>query len=601
MNRKIKNLLIILAIIIVGGLSFFTMKSAKNSISNNSNMMMEKVDNSEMGTPPPKPDGDNNTSSQDQANEQNGQMGTPPSKPDGDNNSNDNMPEAPNVEMPDNMQNEQNTKISAGYYVTFTAEALVISILIAYLIMSNFSKKTIKETFNKGGKIAVYTIIVVVLTAGLTFSQIYVTNNVLQASTSGQTQNDNNMQGPGGEMNSNSNVNYTATKEITEDTTLNSGEFTSTTANENGLLVNGDVDVTLSNITVDKSGDSDGGDTSNFYGNNSAILAKSGANLTLKNITVTTNASGANGVFSYGGSATTNNSSSDGTTVNISDSTITTTGDNAGGIMTTGGGKTVATNLTINTSGTSSAAIRTDRGGGTVTVNKGTYTTTGNGSPTIYSTADITVSDATLVAKASEGVVIEGANSVTLNNCDLTDSNTKLNGQSTTYKNIFLYQSMSGDASNGTATFTAKDSNITTNNGDSFYITNTTATINLTNNTIVNNDSDGNFLRAQKDSWGTSGSNGGNVTLVMNNQKATGNIVIDSISTLDMTMDSDSYYEGTINGDNTAKCIALKLDSSSKIKLTGNSYVSSLEDSDSSYSNIDFNGYKLYVNGTAIN
>ena len=52
---------------------------------------------------------------------------------------------------------------------------------------------------------------------------------------------------------------------------------------------------------------------------------------------------------------------------------------------------------TLNTSGTSSAAIRTDRGGGTVTVNKGTYTTTGKGSPTIYSTADIKVSDATLI------------------------------------------------------------------------------------------------------------------------------------------------------------------------------------------------------------
>ena len=615
MNRKIKNLLIILAIIVVGCLSFFTMKSAKNSISSNnkSNMMMGGGASSEMGTPPSKPDGDNSSNNQgQQQNGQSGQMSTPPSKPDGDNSSNnqgqpndntgkpDDIPEAPNGQMPDDMKNKQNTKISTGYYVAFIAEALVISVLITYLVMSNFSKKTMKETFNKGGKIAIYTVIVIVLTVGLTFSQIYVTNNVLQASTNNETQN-NNMQGPGGGMNSNSNVTYTATKEITEDTTLNSGKYASTTANENGLLVNGDVDATLSNITVDKSGDSDGGDTSNFYGNNSAILAKSGANLTLKNITVTTNASGANGVFSYGGSATTNNSSSDGTTVNISDSKITTTGDNAGGIMTTGGGKTVATNLTINTSGTSSAAIRTDRGGGTVTVNKGTYTTTGNGSPTIYSTADITVSDATLVAKASEGVVIEGANSVTLNNCDLTDSNTKLNGQSTTYKNIFLYQSMSGDASNGTATFTAKDSNITTNNGDSFYITNTTATINLTNNTIVNNDSTGNFLRAQKDSWGTSGSNGGKVTLVMNNQKATGNIVIDSISTLDMTMNTGSYYEGTINGDNTAKSITLKLDSSSKIKLTGDSYVSSLEDSDSSYSNIDFNGYKLYVNGTAIN
>lgn len=38
----------------------------------------------------------------------------------------------------------------------------------------------------------------------------------------------------------------------------------------------------------------------------------------------------------------------------------------------------------------------------------------------------------------------------------------------------------------------------------------------------------------------------------MNSQKATGNIVIDPISTLDMTMNTGSYYEETINGDNTA-------------------------------------------------
>ena len=260
-----------------------------------------------------------------------------------------------------------------------------------------------------------------------------------------------------------------------------------------------------------------------------------------------------------------------------------------------------ASNLTVNTSGISSAAIRTDRGGGIVTVDGGTYTTTGSGSPTIYSTADVTVSNSKLIANASEGIVIEGKNSVTINNCDLTDSNTKLNGQSTTYKNIFLYQSMSGDAANGESEFTANNSTITTNKGDSFYVTNTNAIINLSNNKIINNDSTGNFLRAQKDSWGNSGSNGGIVTLIMTNQNATGNIVIDSISTLDMTMKSNSYYEGIINGDNSAKSIKLTLDATSKIKLTGDSYVTALEDSDASYSNIDFNGYKLYVNGTAIN
>jgi hypothetical protein len=269
--------------------------------------------------------------------------------------------------------------------------------------------------------------------------------------------------------------------------------------------------------------------------------------------------------------------------------------------MTTGGGTMKASNLTVTTAGTSSAAIRSDRGGGTVTVDGGTYTTTGQGSPTIYSTADITVSNADLIAKLSEGIVIEGKNSVTINNCNLTDSNTKLNGQSTTYKNIFLYQSMSGDAANGISEFTAKNSNIATNKGDTFYITNTTSTINLTNNTIINNDSTGNFLRAQKDSWGNSGSNGGIVTLIMSNQEAVGNIVIDSISTLDMTMKENSIYEGTINGENSAKSISLKLDATSKITLTGDSYITELEDSDESYSNINFNGYKLYVNGTAIN
>lgn len=344
-----------------------------------------------------------------------------------------------------------------------------------------------------------------------------------------------------------------------------------------------------------------GGDSTSFYGNNSAVLAKDKATLTLDNLTITTNADGANGVFSYGGSATTNNSKSDGTTVNISNSKITTTGDNAGGIMTTGGGIMNANNLTINTSGTSSAAIRTDRGGGEVIVDGGTYITKGQGSPTIYSTANVSVKNAILTATASEGIVIEGKNSVTIDNCDLTDTNNKLNGNSTTYKNIFLYQSMSGDVATGNATFTAANSNIITNKGDTLYVTNTTATINLTNNKITNNDITGNFLRIQKDSWGNTGSNGGDVTLNLTNQKVTGNIVVDSISKLTMTLKTSSSYEGAINSDNSAKEINLTLDKSSTIKLTKDSYVTSLENEDTENSNIDFNGYKLYVNGKAIN
>lgn len=398
-------------------------------------------------------------------------------------------------------------------------------------------------------------------------------------------------------MNNNSSIAYSAVKEITTDENITDEEYKSTNADENAVLLSGNITSTLSGITIQKTGDSDGGDNTSFYGTNSAVLAKSGANVTIQNATITTDATGANGVFSYGGSATTSNSSSDGTTVNISDSKITTTKDNSGGIMTTGGGIMNATNLTVLTSGTSSAAIRSDRGGGTVNVDKGTYKTTGKGSPAVYSTADITVKNATLTSLASEGLIIEGKNKITIENVQLTDTNNTLNGQSTTYKNIFIYQSMSGDADAGTAEFSSKDSTIVTNKGDSIYVTNTKASIILENNEFINNDSSGNFLRIQKDSWGASGSNGGDVDLVLTNQKVNGNIVVDSISKLSMKLSKISSYEGTINNSNEAKEMKLILDSTSTIKLTGDSYISELEDEDTTYSNIDLNGYKLYVGG----
>ena len=571
MKRKTKNIITIILISVLLVCMYFTVT---NNVSNNQN----NVQNNQMGgmmsqgEPPEKPDDSSNDNAENQNNvpektnddSESSKSSTDSNVLDKPSNDNLNMAGGNNV-MPGagnapEMNGNQNNS-SVYYYIVLGLEGLVTSSLIIYLLMSGFNKKSIKETFKSGDKIIIYLLSLALLTLALTYSSDKLLSN---NSTNKDNQMNNNM---GSE-----NVTYKGAEEITKDTTISSGEYESTNSDENAILVSGDITSSLSNITVTKKGDSTSADGSSFYGNNSAILAKSGATLTLDNINVT-----------------------------ISNSKITTTGDNAGGIMTTGGGKTTANNLTINTSGTSSAAIRSDRGGGTVTVNKGTYTTAGTGSPSIYSTADITVNNATLVSKASEGIVIEGKNKVTINNTKLTDSNTKLNGQSTTYKNIFLYQSMSGDASTGTAEFTSKNSDIVTNNGDTFYVTNTTATINLTNNKITNNDSKGNFLRVQKDSWGNSGSNGGDVTLNMTNQEADGDIVIDRISTLTMNLKEKSLFNGKINSENSAKSIKLVLDKTSKIELTGDSYVSSLEDEDSSYDNIDFNGYKLYVNGTAIN
>lgn len=101
--------------------------------------------------------------------------------------------------------------------------------------------------------------------------------------------------------------------------------------------------------------------------------------------------------------------------------------------------------LAVETSGRSSAAIRTDRGGGTVYVDGGSYTTNGLGSPAIYSTAEIHVSNAELLSNLSEGVCIEGLNSIELTDCNLTADNTECNGNATFLDSIMIYQSMSGD------------------------------------------------------------------------------------------------------------------------------------------------------------
>ena len=570
MNRKSKIIISVLVIIIFGLLAVGVMYYAKNNISSNDNQMgnvLEKPGNEDANTPPDKPEGDMMDSNDSTSNNKlNMEPGNAP------------------MEMP----NEQTCQITWEFYLVFGVISLGISLIICLMVMTGCYRISLKELFTNIDKVIILLLTLIILTTIFTYSLGLITNKFFLSSNDNKiTMNDNN-------------VSYSAKYETLKDDDLSDETYESNTKDENTILVNGDVDVNMNNITVNKSGDSDGGDNTSFYGINSAILAKSGAIVIIKNSTINTNATGANGVFSYGGSSTTNNSSNDGTTVTISDSTITTTKDNSGGIMTTGGGIMNAYNLIINTSGISSAAIRTDRGGGKVNVDGGTYTTTGQGSPTIYSTADIIVSNAKLIAKASEGVVIEGKNSVTLNNVTLTDTNNKLNGKSTTYKNIFLYQSMSGDASNGTSSFTSKNSKITTNKGDTFYVTNTTAVINLENNTITNNDKSGAFLRIKKDSWGNSGSNGGNVTLKATNQLINGDIVIDSISTLTMNL-KNSNFTGKINKSNSAKSIDLNIDKDTKIKLTGNSYVTSFTNEDASNSNIDFNGYKLYVNGKAIN
>ena len=398
-------------------------------------------------------------------------------------------------------------------------------------------------------------------------------------------------------------VEYTAAAEITEAAEQSGETYTSETANENALLISTEDAVTLTEPTVTKTGDSDGGDSCNFYGLNAGILVKGGSVTTITGGTVETSASGANGVFSYGGNGAMNGGEGDGTTVVISDTVITTTGDGSGGIMTTGGGTTLASNLTVNTSGRSSAAIRTDRGGGTVVVDGGSYTTGGLGSPAIYSTADITVKNATLTSNLSEGVCIEGMNSITLENCDLTASNTQCNGNATFLDTIMIYQSMSGDADSGTSSFTMTGGSLTSLSGHMFHVTNTHAVITLSGVELVNSGSDV-LLSVCDDGWNGAGNT---AELIADGQALAGTILVGDNSSLTLTLKNGSAFEGTIGGEiENAKgetvssetgTVSVVLEDTSTWTLTADTSITSFQ---GDAGNIISNGYTLYVDGTAL-
>lgn len=385
----------------------------------------------------------------------------------------------------------------------------------------------------------------------------------------------------------------TGAYDLTDGEALTSGTYTSTNADENAIRAEGSITASLTDVTVAKTaGTASSSDASSFYGLNAAILALGGSTLDITGGNITATTEGSNGVFAYNGA-----------TINIKNTTIDVSGGNAGGIEVAGGGIMNATNLTVTSK--DKAAIRSDRGGGTMTVNGGAYTTTGlEGAPSVYSTANITVNDATLTAKASEAIVVEGLNSVTLNNCTVTGNMSGTYGSSSgkNIHNVMLFQSMSGDAEVGNSSFTMTDGSLISKNGDMFYVTNTECTIKLSNVALTLADDTNLLLVAgNNDSrgWGKEGSNGGDCTFEVTEQTLSGDITVDSISKLDMTIKASSSFTGAINSDGTtASALSVTLDSTSTWTLTADSYVTKFS---GSMNNVNTNGHTLYVNGVAMN
>ena len=461
-----------------------------------------------------------------------------------------------------------------------------------------------------------------------------------------------------------------------EDISADKGIYSSSSSDENAVLVKNNGVLKLTNSIINKTGDTQStGDDADFYGINSAILVNTNGSMDISNTKIVTNSKGSNGIFvtnaessgssssssvlidgnglaessgtapdgqggtppempggdSNGGtppempsgdgssngapsggdssSMQSNQDSVDGTTqANIENVEITTYSDKSRGLDATYNGFINAKNVVINTNGQSCAALATDRGEGEVHVsnselNTGVSKESGRGSPIIYSTGNITVADSNGTAYVSQIACIEGKNSIELANCDFSAAaggNREDNGEYVDLGGVFIYQSMSGDADVGTSTFTAKNSALSIESDSDYYktapmfhVTNTKAIVNLESTEL--NFGSGTLLDVSGQSqWGTVGSNGGELTFNAKDEILDGNVIVDSISSLNMTLSSTSFV-GSINPSDDFGETNLVIDSGSDWTLDGDSHVSSLENNGEIY----YEGHTLYVDGVA--
>lgn len=318
-----------------------------------------------------------------------------------------------------------------------------------------------------------------------------------------------------------------------------------------------------------------------------AVIKVDSGTKTLKNETITSDEDNKNALFAQ----------NDGKII-ASGLTIRTKQNGSRGLYVAFGGTIEAKKVDVETFGEHCAAFATDMGEGSVTVDGGKALTKGKGSPVIYSTGDISVKNLSGSAENSEMAVIEGKNSVTIEKSNLTGGS-GLDGEVSA--GVMLYQSMSGDANEGTAFFTAKNSSLTnTATGEKnafFYVTNTNAVVNLEKTELLGN-TETLILASGNDSrrgWGRKGANGGQLEFNLISQQAKGDIIVDKISSVKLNLGKKSSLTGAINADKGGK-VDIFIEKSAKLEVTADSYFNKFADADDSYKNIKSNGHTIFYN-----
>ncbi|PYI04691.1 hypothetical protein BO78DRAFT_471148 [Aspergillus sclerotiicarbonarius CBS 121057] len=335
-------------------------------------------------------------------------------------------------------------------------------------------------------------------------------------------------------------------------TTFAHATLTATGTDEGVIIVKQTGVAVLTDVTLVKTGDTTSAVDSSFTDLNAAVGVETNGTVYITDSNITTNGLSANGLHTY----------EDGSTAYISNVYIHAEGDGSHGIY-TGGGTIYGNNLEIYTYDGHGSAIATDQGGGLIIVKDSTAYTYGALSALVYSTGNITVSSLSGTAAIAPVACIDGANSFTLNDCEVS-SGTENNG---------VFQIVSTVSSSATETAYAYVNGGSVAETDGTYALLFGQHRGLCSGILAN-------ITADSD-WGISGDNGGTANVYLTDLEVSGDIYVDDISAINLYLIGTSWT-GALNADNTTGSASVYLDSSSTWTLTGDSYVDSVSQEDGS-------------------
>lgn len=407
---------------------------------------------------------------------------------------------------------------------------------------------------------------------------------------------------------------------IGEDGSFEGETFESTGDDENALRVSSAV-VSLVDVVVNKSdGSSSSVENGDSYGLNAGLLVLNGAEVIVDDSTILTSAQGGSGIFSFGS----------GTSVIVSDSSIATMADDSSGIRVSAGASVVASDLEVETSGDSSPAIATDLGGGTIALYGGSYVSSGADSPAIFATAEVSANNATLTARGSEALLVEGSGALSLTNCEVTSSSASgdaLEGEGGDEAGDLFAVVIRGSGADGDeegdeaedgdaqdddaqdfATFSMEGGSLTGGDG-LICVEGVSCSIELSGVDLTGNDESANLLNVVGVASGGSLEEGqtavgAQVELVADGQELEGDVTVDDVSTLSLVLTGGSSFVGTVNivdsetgGEAVEGNVSVVIEEGCTWTLTGDCSLSNLTNNGS----IDYNGYTITMaDGTVL-